>query len=355
MEALVDERTRIGTNCRGPVVHTKNVLLYRRRNVCSGISDRRGLGSGSGDSAPDRCTVGRKNGAGAARVVRLELPTLEEFVLKSVFSTDVPSEATPDEPLHPLITDLRESRNGYYVVSRHYPEAGHVEICGLKLMSGEQLRKGGGAKRKNTDRSSMDDLTLQKSRNRSKTVARRKAMALCTDRILTLTFRENVTDIDAAWYVFKIFNRSMRETFGEGYRYVAVPEYQKRGAVHFHLAISGHYPVRKVRKLWLKAAGDKKGNIDITDPRKFGKNSWNPRRCANYISKYITKSDVTDFNKKRYSSGGNIPMPEPQKGWLVYGAPIAHVFAQVIQEFTDNPVQCMWQSDDNGGIVFFST
>lgn len=270
--------------------------------------------------------------------------------MKTLSTTE--PEATP---IHPLITKERESSNGYYVVARHYEEAEHVEVCGIKLMSGDQLKRGGGGKRKNKDRADMDELTLQKSRSRSKTAARRKSLALCTDRILTLTFRENLTDVNKAWAVFKMFSRYMRESFGETYRYVAVPEYQKRGAVHFHLAINGRYPVKKVRKLWLKAAGKYKGNIDITDPKRFGKNSWNPRRCAAYIAKYITKTDVTDFNKRRYSSGGNIPLPEPKKGWLTYGAPIALTFSQVIQKFTQNPIACMWQSDDNAGIVFYST
>lgn len=257
--------------------------------------------------------------------------------------------------LHPLITQDRETGNAHYITCRHYPEAGHVEISAIKLEAGEDLRRGGGARRKHKDKSEMDELTLNKSISRSRTNIRRKTIAMNADRLLTLTFRENVTDPDEAWECFKVFCKLMRFRYRDRFQYVAVPEEQKRGAIHFHLALSGYYGVNAVRRFWLKACGDRQGNIDITSPHKFGKKSWNPRRIARYISKYISKSETVDFNKRRYSTGGKIQLPDPQKGWLALGMPVVQILRQVIEKFTRNQIECVWESAEGYGLIYCST
>ena len=238
---------------------------------------------------------------------------------------------------HELITTERDTGNAFYMVGRQYP-TGDVELTAIKLGSDDQLRRGGGAKRKNKNKTLMTETVLAKSRQRAKTTIRRKLLSIRADRMLTLTFRENVTDIDAAWRVFKYFCKLMRFRYKEKWAYVAVPEYQKRGAVHFHLGISGFYAVGTVRRFWLRACGQLQGNIDITDPRKFNKKSWNPKRISNYLSKYVSKNDSVEFNKRRYSSGGEIPVPEPVNGWLALGVPVVKVMREVIESATRKPL-----------------
>lgn len=257
--------------------------------------------------------------------------------------------------LHPLIDKDRNTGNGYYVSCRHYEQSGDLEISGIKLAYGDQLRKGGGAKRHNSEKSEMDEVTLQKSLSRARTKIRRLAMAMCCDRMLTLTFRENLTDLDQARRVFKYFNKLMAQAYGDDWRYICVPEKQQRGAIHFHLAIAGFKNVRLVRTLWRRAAGKYQGNIDITSPKTAGKNSWNPRRVANYISKYISKTDAVGFNKRRYSTGGKIQIPDPIRGWLALGVPVIQIFQQVIESRTDKLLSYTWESDQNGGIIYCTT
>lgn len=259
------------------------------------------------------------------------------------------------DELHPLITSERSTGNGYYIVSRTYENCGEVEICGIRLDYGDSLKRGGGAGRKHSDKTAMDESTLNKSIARAKTSIRRKAMSLGADRMLTLTFKDNVTCIAEAWSVFKYFCKLMRKRYGKRWAYIAVPEYQKRGAVHFHLAVSDFYLANTVRKLWLRACGNRGGNIDITSPRKAGKNSWNPKRIANYISKYISKTDSVEFNKRRYSSGGEIKTPEPERGWLALGVPPVVVMRQIIENRTRKRLECIWESDGYYGIIYCST
>jgi hypothetical protein len=105
------------------------------------------------------------------------------------------------------------------------------------------------------------------------------------DAMLTLTFRRNVTCIKEAWGVAIRFIRAKRDAEG-GFQYVIVPERQKRGAWHFHLAVRGWQDLRLIRSCWKRAGGC--GNVDV---RPFkGPN----HKMASYMSKYISKSFTQD-------------------------------------------------------------
>ena len=51
---------------------------------------------------------------------------------------------------------------------------------------------------------------------------------------ITLTFSENITDLDYANKEFNNYTRKVRRVFPD-FKYIAVPEFQKRGAVHYHI------------------------------------------------------------------------------------------------------------------------
>jgi len=259
------------------------------------------------------------------------------------------------ETLHPLITLDRDTGNGFAISCRHYASADEVEVVAIRLDKEDSLKRGGGARRKNTEKMAMDELTLRKSEARARTSLKRKVLSMSADRMLTLTFKDNVEDITVAWDRFKYFCKLMRFRYRDRFQYVAVPEYQKRGAVHFHLALSDYYHIQTVRRFWLKAVGRFGGNVDITSPRKFGKKSWNPKRIANYISKYLSKTDSVDFNKRRYSTGGKIQVPDPERGWLALGVPVVQVMRQVVEALTRKQVACVWESEGFFGITYVST
>jgi len=259
------------------------------------------------------------------------------------------------EGLHPQIEADRSTGNGYYLVSRLYP-GGQAEVVAIKCNAEDTLKKGGGSKRKSKTREGMSPEVLAKSCQRAKTMVRRKCLSMGADRLLTLTFKDNVTDLDLAQERFKYFTKLMRKRFGSRFVYVAVVEYQKRGAVHFHLAVSGYYPVSAVRPLWLRACGDLGGNIDITSPKKYkNKKSWNPKNIAGYLAKYITKTETTEINKKRYSSGGKITIPEAVTGWVALGLPVIPILVAVIKGLTRHSPGRVWESGDRDAIFYLST
>lgn len=51
---------------------------------------------------------------------------------------------------------------------------------------------------------------------------------------ITLTFADNVTDLDFANDKFRAWTTNVRKSYSD-FKYLGVPEFQKRGAVHYHL------------------------------------------------------------------------------------------------------------------------
>lgn len=273
----------------------------------------------------------------------------------SIFKNPQPEAKRSLADCHALISADRDTGNGIYLTARRYP-TGDVEMCGIRLESEDTLRRGGGAKRKNTDKTQMDVFTLHKSVQRARVNIRRKVLTIQADNLLTLTFRENVTDINDAWKCFHYFVKQMRWRYKDRWRYVAVPEYQDRGAVHFHLAIAGYYHHSTVRRIWLAAVGQKGGNIDFSSAkRRYGSNTKNPKKIAGYIAKYISKHDSSEFNRRRFSSGGKIQIPSPLTGWLALGCPVIAVMRQTIEVITRKQVVSVWESENYYGIVYLST
>lgn len=257
--------------------------------------------------------------------------------------------------MHPLVDSARTTGPGYYLTARSYG-TGDTEIVGIRLNTDQSLNKGGGAKRRATSKRESDPEVQAKSMQRARSTIRRRILSMQADRLLTLTFRANVTDLGEAYRCFKRFSRLMRWRFGGSrWCYVAAPEFQERGAVHFHLAVRGFFPVKTVREFWRRAAGEYGGNIDITSPRNIKKQSWNPRRIAQYLSKYVGKLDSVEFNRKRYSSGGEIVIPPAVIGWLALGVSVGQVMRQIIDQLSHKPVSVVWESEDRKGLVYMST
>lgn len=80
----------------------------------------------------------------------------------------------------------------------------------------------------------------------------------CPPKFLTLTFGDNVTDLDVAHYEFKKFIQRLNYlVFGVKkaiLKYTAVPQFQERGAVHYHVVLY-NMPYTKVdiiEKVWGK-------------------------------------------------------------------------------------------------------
>lgn len=128
-----------------------------------------------------------------------------------------------------------------------------------------------------------------------------------TPVFLTLTFAQNLKDITQANKEFRKFIKRLGNyaAHDQAYiKYVAVPEFQKRGAVHYHLVMFNlpYIKARIIEKIW--SHGFIKINaIDEVD------------NVGAYVCKYMTKEDDQDKLKgqKCYFTSRSINKPEEIK------------------------------------------
>lgn len=76
---------------------------------------------------------------------------------------------------------------------------------------------------------------VEKNITRTRNMVRRLALANFDNgsKFVTFTFAENISDLKTANAHWKAFMRKMRDKYGK-FKYMAVIEFQKRGAVHYH-------------------------------------------------------------------------------------------------------------------------
>ena len=118
---------------------------------------------------------------------------------------------------------------------------------------------------------------------------------------LTLTFANNVQDIDEGNKAFKNFRRRLEYEINVKLKYVCVVEFQKRGAIHYHLVIFNlpYLPAASIERIWRH--GFIKINV-IYDVDNVGA----------YMAKYMGK-DVTDerlIGEKCYFSSRGLHKPK---------------------------------------------
>jgi len=137
----------------------------------------------------------------------------------------------------------------------------------------------------------------------SKAALRRLVYSLAPDRMLTLTYRENVTDYGQAKRDFKKFKDSFSKRF-PGSCFVAVPEKQQRGAWHFHVALRGYASISTLRKWWPHgyARIDYRKRQLRADATKIGM----------YLSKYLGK-DLGVLGRSAYSVCNRKVLDKPIK------------------------------------------
>lgn len=137
----------------------------------------------------------------------------------------------------------------------------------------------------------------ERAARRAKSKMRKLIMSMRADRMLTLTFRDNITDLDKAQKLFVRFIKLVHASY-PSWQYVAVPEKQKRGAWHFHLAVSGFQDVGFLRAAWRSLVD---GNIDVTSSRTRGDKRAASASIAAYLAKYLAKTfESSELNKHRY-------------------------------------------------------
>ena len=184
-----------------------------------------------------------------------------------------------------------------------------------------------------------------RSVRRARSMMRKKVLAYGLDHLLTLTYRENVTDFQTADDDLNRFVRLVKKERTE-FHYVAVPEQQKRGAWHWHLAVKGRQDVDLLRRLWLHVVGH--GNIDVQKPI-----SGQNRRLGlvKYLSKYLAKAfelGLRELNGHRYRS--SLGMIIPKEPIAIPMEARGNVSGYVLEKLVERSgaVGHVWNSENGG-------
>lgn len=154
--------------------------------------------------------------------------------------------------------------------------------------------------------------TLRDARNK----CRRLALANFGNDsyFLTLTYAENMQDIEKADRDFRNFVKKLRYRHGKSFSYLAVREWQKRGAIHFHMLVDIGFSFvdEEDRKKQSRDLAEEWGNgfCDIRDMWKTedGKDIDN---VGAYLIKYMTKHENEELlrGKKSYLPSRNLVQP----------------------------------------------
>lgn len=156
------------------------------------------------------------------------------------------------------------------------------------------------------------------------------------DKFLTLTFKENETDIEIANKELDKFIKKLRRRHSE-LKYISAIQFQKRGAIHYHLLINLPYVEQKeLLELW--------GN-GFVDIRKLK----NVDNVGAYISRYIIRDakDERLKGKKSYSTSKGLKRPVSE-----YLTEVGfHQFKQENNLDSHNPVYTSTYNTDWNGTV----
>ena len=234
-------------------------------------------------------------------------------------------------------TYLDKEQGRYSVVFRDYGEG----LCEVGWSFVPNLPPAKAGRGESDQRDMHQDRAVRRARSR----LRQLILSAKADHLLTLTYRENVTEYKQASRDLSGFVRRIR-THLTNFVFIAVPERQKRGAWHWHLAVVGRQDVGLLRTVWRSVVGE--GNIDVQPPKRTKKN----RRLAivAYLSKYLAKGFAEGdrvLNGHRFRAslgiqvpGESIPIPEHLRG-----AVSAYVLAQLHQR-TGN-IGFVWNDPQN--------
>ena len=242
----------------------------------------------------------------------------------------------------------------YTARQRIFPD-GQTELCvshdkffiGPAIIAKPRAARGESDKRERSD---------DVSARRAKKQVRLCCKQIQADRMVTLTYRENMVDRETALKHFDRFRRKLGKH--HTFHYVAVIEEQQRGALHFHIAIHGRQSYHLLRSIWysvlgLGQRGETLGQVHVRNPSEFGFGKNGAHKLAGYLAKYVGKTmDCRELDQKRYFRSRGIVLPEVNT-WRIsstsmLGA-VQTAFAiafehglEGVQTWCNNALGCVW-------------
>jgi hypothetical protein len=140
----------------------------------------------------------------------------------------------------------------------------------------------------------MRDFSLRRTRAR---ITRLIDSNLDLKVFVTLTFKENIKELSEANIIFNKFTKRLKRKI-TNLKYLAVPEFQKRGAVHYHVLINSEMAHDTLQEIWGQ------GFVMINKVKHVN-------NLGMYISKYVGKDlfDIRYFGKRKILASKNLEQP----------------------------------------------
>lgn len=126
---------------------------------------------------------------------------------------------------------------------------------------------------------------------------------------ITLTFAENIEDIKTANKRFRYFIDKVQRVYKD-LKYICIPEFQKRGAVHYHLLTN--IDINNTDLIYSQKDNKKFKHIKYWNDgfTKVDNLEKDIKKIVGYISKYMTKDiDNRLYNHRRYFYSRNLIKP----------------------------------------------
>lgn len=176
----------------------------------------------------------------------------------------------------------------------------------VEVYSYSKYIKGNGGAHRTAEKSEDLEVVLKNYANTNQRRRDRvRRLACCNfnaeyDKFFTLTFKDNLTDVKQANYLFMKFIQRLKYRFGKDIKYLAVIEFQNRGAVHYHVLSDIPYiPQEELQDMW--------GNGFV-----YINAISHVDNIGAYIVKYMTKDNTDERLQglKAYLFSRNLKKPE---------------------------------------------
>lgn len=115
------------------------------------------------------------------------------------------------------------------------------------------------------------------------------------DKFMTLTFRDNINDIDQCDNEFKKFIKRLRYNVSDKIEYQSIRELQQRGALHYHIIVYNmpYTPYNELLTLWAT------NNPFVDQKKPSGLNIRSIDDGISEVSNYLTSYMIKDLLENR--------------------------------------------------------
>lgn len=196
---------------------------------------------------------------------------------------------------------------GNYIQVYYYPYQKHKNLENFDI---DSL-----SKKKSSDivGKILEDKMLSKNIIRSRLQCQRiaKANADVWTSFITLTYKDNFTDLKSAKNDLSFFIKNIKKV-KKDLKYIVIPEFQKRGAIHFHLLTNLSTQDNHIIK-------QQKDNAKFYDVKYWSKGftsfenvQGDIKKVVGYISKYMTEDTCDNrlFGFRKFSASQNLERPK---------------------------------------------